>query len=873
MASTSQQYCLRWNNHRSNLLTVFDELLQNEAFTDVTLAVEGGASVKCHKMVLAACSSYFQTLFIDLPCKHPIVVLKDVKYSEIKAILEYMYRGEVNVAQEQLAGLLKVAEVLKVKGLVEENGPQCRREEVETSMSPPPAISTSTTSSAAQSSGHASPPHSTGTSYNIYGKSPVDRSSRLPLPMWPLSGFPISHSSSSQQAAPPSQHSSILAGSYDNGYETSPLKRKKFSNMFINRDTPILRTVLGQGHADSSQGIPLLNSDSHENFRTNSNGSSNDNDRRSSIDLVHGEPAHSPYTDVSMMDDDDKQSSPQSYPADIKPGIANYVPTQKPEWKRYKQYTRNDIMSAIEAVRSGMSALQAARKYGVPSRTLYDKVKKLGITTSRPFKRGSNGSGACFPYGIGGNANGNIYGGALSENENDGSVIEGPESTLETYKSRDTPMDREMLDTTRCTSNPIVHSVKQQSSEDQVEDLSMYCRAQICIYYLLWTATLSLKLTLEQETTTAKNWDCPAECICLSPKQALCNTGGLKDIPTQQLPQTVEELSLTKNNFPIIKGDAFAGLKVLKKLTMDGNNISTIRPFAFRGLSKLRELSIQHTPLPFIEKFSFAALQNVSVLLLANNKIRYIEAYSFAGTSNIRVILLTNNPLLRIHSHAFSGLTNVVRLIFPSGIRTIKPDAFDGLQHVGLLKLTYMDLSSLQSYTFRGLSYVHSLNIQESDLGIIERAAFAGLSHVDRLNILNNKIDLIEKLFLRYENNIEMLRFHGNHVLQAPRHAKDIKLEVNSISAIDNHFPCDCQAHNVLESDFVNGTISDFQKRNFCISPIEYNGKPMNLVDFDLVARCYDNVVQDNLGSGVIGVFTLPTTLFLILLFSMNLFQ
>lgn len=49
-----------------------------------------------------------------------------------------------------------------------------------------------------------------------------------------------------------------------------------------------------------------------------------------------------------------------------------------------------------------MSALQAARKYGVPSRTLYDKVKKLGITTSRPFKRGTNGSNACFPYGISG---------------------------------------------------------------------------------------------------------------------------------------------------------------------------------------------------------------------------------------------------------------------------------------------------------------------------------------------------------------------------------------------------------------------------------------------------------------------------------------
>ena len=34
-------------------------------------------------------------------------------------------------------------------------------------------------------------------------------------------------------------------------------------------------------------------------------------------------------------------------------GIANYVPNQRLEWKRYKQYTRNDIMSAIEAVKTG----------------------------------------------------------------------------------------------------------------------------------------------------------------------------------------------------------------------------------------------------------------------------------------------------------------------------------------------------------------------------------------------------------------------------------------------------------------------------------------------------------------------------------------
>ncbi|KAK9701533.1 CENP-B N-terminal DNA-binding domain [Popillia japonica] len=196
----------------------------------------------------------------------------------------------------------------------------------------------------------------------------------------------------------------------------SPLKRKKLSSLLMNRDTPILRTVLGQGQADSSQPVSLVcHPDNHENM---SNSIPEDRVERH-LKNEPSEDAQSPYTDLTVMDEEEKpkmgvpSSSPQSYGTDmrsISSGIATYVPTQKatyvptqkPEWKRYKQYSRNDIISAIDAVRNGMSALQAARKYGVPSRTLYDKVKKLGITTSRPFKRGSNGSSACFAYGISG---------------------------------------------------------------------------------------------------------------------------------------------------------------------------------------------------------------------------------------------------------------------------------------------------------------------------------------------------------------------------------------------------------------------------------------------------------------------------------------
>merc|ERR1719315_617295 len=46
-------------------------------------------------MVLSACSPYFKALLEENPSKHPIIILKDVPFSHLQAILEYMYAGEV----------------------------------------------------------------------------------------------------------------------------------------------------------------------------------------------------------------------------------------------------------------------------------------------------------------------------------------------------------------------------------------------------------------------------------------------------------------------------------------------------------------------------------------------------------------------------------------------------------------------------------------------------------------------------------------------------------------------------------------------------------------------------------------------------------
>ncbi|XP_042216130.1 zinc finger protein 513-like isoform X26 [Homarus americanus] len=107
---------LSWNNHKATFCHILATLREKERYTDVTLACEG-KFYPVHKLVLSTCSEYFEKMFEHTPCKHPVVVLKDVKPDELEALLSYMYAGVVSVAQNDLARLIKAAELLQIKGL------------------------------------------------------------------------------------------------------------------------------------------------------------------------------------------------------------------------------------------------------------------------------------------------------------------------------------------------------------------------------------------------------------------------------------------------------------------------------------------------------------------------------------------------------------------------------------------------------------------------------------------------------------------------------------------------------------------------------------------------------------------------------------
>jgi len=73
--------------------------------------------LQAHKVILSACSPFFRNVLRRHSHQNPLLYLKGVRYTDLQAVLNFMYHGEVNVAQEDLNSFLAVAEELKVKGL------------------------------------------------------------------------------------------------------------------------------------------------------------------------------------------------------------------------------------------------------------------------------------------------------------------------------------------------------------------------------------------------------------------------------------------------------------------------------------------------------------------------------------------------------------------------------------------------------------------------------------------------------------------------------------------------------------------------------------------------------------------------------------
>ena len=98
-------------------------------------------------MILAASSPFFQRLLGRNKHPHPLIYMRGMKSDDLLAIVDFLYRGEANVFQENLDSFLAIAEELQLKGLMGKTDEKVQDFEVDEKKMPPifsPALNTTT---------------------------------------------------------------------------------------------------------------------------------------------------------------------------------------------------------------------------------------------------------------------------------------------------------------------------------------------------------------------------------------------------------------------------------------------------------------------------------------------------------------------------------------------------------------------------------------------------------------------------------------------------------------------------------------------------------------------------------------------------------
>lgn len=119
----AEDFLLNWNDHHTLFFQGAERLCQSEEFTDVTLAADS-KFFKAHRLVLSICSPFFEALFRRLGPDKPVIFLKDISAKHLELLMQYMYKGEIRVKEDELVTVLNAAQSLKIRGLTDNSEPK-----------------------------------------------------------------------------------------------------------------------------------------------------------------------------------------------------------------------------------------------------------------------------------------------------------------------------------------------------------------------------------------------------------------------------------------------------------------------------------------------------------------------------------------------------------------------------------------------------------------------------------------------------------------------------------------------------------------------------------------------------------------------------
>ncbi|XP_029347732.1 kelch-like protein 2 isoform X2 [Acyrthosiphon pisum] len=98
----------------------FQTLLKGEFFCDIKLKTDNQKIITAHKVVLSAASPYFHAIFTNRAERnHDLVAIRNVDYTALQLLVNYIYSGQIVVTKENVQNLLTAVDILEVQDVKE----------------------------------------------------------------------------------------------------------------------------------------------------------------------------------------------------------------------------------------------------------------------------------------------------------------------------------------------------------------------------------------------------------------------------------------------------------------------------------------------------------------------------------------------------------------------------------------------------------------------------------------------------------------------------------------------------------------------------------------------------------------------------------
>ncbi len=117
VSSSESDDCLQMRyKHAVDMLALMHSMHQRRALCDVILEVQG-RRIPAHRLVLAACSPYFNAMFTSelRECREEVVTMKDMDPAAMEEIVNFAYSAKLNVNEDNVQAVMKAACVLQIE--------------------------------------------------------------------------------------------------------------------------------------------------------------------------------------------------------------------------------------------------------------------------------------------------------------------------------------------------------------------------------------------------------------------------------------------------------------------------------------------------------------------------------------------------------------------------------------------------------------------------------------------------------------------------------------------------------------------------------------------------------------------------------------